>query len=219
MSSDLFADITPLSEITRYRIVPVVVVNDAARAEGLGQALVDGGLPVAEVTFRTPAAADSIRAMSGRDDLLVGAGTVISVTQVDAAHEAGAKFIVSPGLDADVVRRSQELGLAVLPGCVTPTDIIAALKLGLAAVKFFPAGNYGGAATIKALSAPFGGLSFVPTGGIGPKNLGDYLSQPCVPAVGGSWMVPAAAIDAGDFATITELSREAVAAASAIQKG
>lgn len=207
-----------LEDITRHRIVPVVVLNDAARADGLAQALVDGGLPVAEVTFRTPAAEDAIRAMAARGDVLVGAGTVITPDQVDRAQAAGARFIVSPGLDADVVRRAQELGLDVLPGCVTPSDIIAALKLGLQAVKFFPAGNYGGAKTIKALSAPFGGLQFVPTGGVSKDNLADYLSLPCIPAVGGSWMVPASLVDAGAFDQIVTLTTDAVAAASAIEK-
>lgn len=205
-----------LSEVTRHRLVPVVVIDEASRAEALGQALAAGGLPVAEVTFRTAAARDVIEVLSSRDDLLVGAGTVISTRQVDEAAAAGAQFIVSPGLDADVVRHAQRKGLAVLPGCVTPTEIMAALKLGLDTVKFFPAGSHGGAKAVKALSAPFGHVGFVPTGGVGPDNLADYFGLPCVPAVGGSWMVPTDLVDAGDVAGLTDLIRTAVAAAAAV---
>ncbi|MDA8439528.1 MAG: bifunctional 4-hydroxy-2-oxoglutarate aldolase/2-dehydro-3-deoxy-phosphogluconate aldolase [Propionibacterium sp.] len=207
-----------LSDITRHRIVPVVVCSDAGRADALGEALVRGGLPIAEVTFRTAAAADTIAALARRDDLLVGAGTVLSVEQVERAAEAGARFIVSPGLDADVVRRSQTLGLDVLPGCVTPSEIMAARRLGITTVKFFPAGSYGGAKTIAALAAPFGDVRFVPTGGVSLANLTDYLGQACIPAVGGSWMVPARSVDAGDVDTIARLCAEAAAAAAAIEK-
>ncbi len=207
-----------LSDITHHRIVPVVVCSDAARADALGEALVRGGLPIAEVTFRTAAAADAIATLSRRDDLLVGAGTVLSVEQVERAAEAGARFIVSPGLDGDVVRRSQALGLDVLPGCVTPSEIMAARRLGVTTVKFFPAGSYGGAKAITALSAPFGDVRFVPTGGVNLANLADYLGQACIPAVGGSWMVPATSVDAGDVDTIARLCAEAVAAAAAIDK-
>lgn len=205
-----------LSEISQYRIIPVVVLNDAARAEGLAQAMVDGGLPVAEVTFRTAAAEESIRIMAARGDMYVGAGTVTTAEQVDIAADAGATFIVSPGLSEAVVKRAQERGLPVVPGAVTPTEIMAALNLGLKTVKFFPAGNYGGAKTIKSLSAPFVGVEFIPTGGVSKDNLGDFLSLPCINAVGGSWMVPASAVDAGDFESIAQLCREAVAAAAAI---
>ncbi|HEX2857385.1 MAG TPA: bifunctional 4-hydroxy-2-oxoglutarate aldolase/2-dehydro-3-deoxy-phosphogluconate aldolase [Propionibacteriaceae bacterium] len=207
-----------LSHITRYRIVPVVVCSDAAQADALGEALVRGGLPIAEVTFRTAAAADTIRALARRDDLLVGAGTVVTTAQVDRAADAGARFIVSPGLDADVVRRAQERDLDVLPGCVTPSEIMAARKLGIDTVKFFPAGSYGGAKAIAALSAPFGDVQFIPTGGVSLANLADYLGQPCIPAVGGSWMVPAKAVDAGDTDTVAKLCAEAVAAAAQISK-
>lgn len=203
-------------EIFSRRIVPVVVLHDARDAEPLGRAMVAGGLPVAEVTFRTSAAADSIRAMRDVEGLLVGAGTVLDPAQVDQAVKAGARFIVSPGLRADVVRAAQDAGLPVLPGAVTPTEIMAALELGLDTVKFFPAGVYGGAAAIKALSAPFGGVQFVPTGGVSAANLSEYLSLPCVPAVGGSWMVPTDAIREGAFGTVTQLCADAVAAAAAV---
>ena len=172
-----------------------------------------GGLPVAEVTFRTAAAADSIRAMAARGDILVGAGTVLTAEQVDQAVAAGASFVVSPGLSRAVVERCGEHGVLALPGAVTATEIQAALELGLTAVKFFPAGTSGGPAAIKALAAPFGNVQFVPTGGVGPGNLADYLAIPAVAAVGGSWMVARERVKAGDFAGIQQLSADAVAAA------
>jgi 2-dehydro-3-deoxyphosphogluconate aldolase/(4S)-4-hydroxy-2-oxoglutarate aldolase len=200
------------------RIVPVVVLHDAKDAEPLGRALIAGGLPVAEVTFRTAAAVESIRAMSAIEGLIVGAGTVLTPAQVEQAVEAGASFIVSPGLRRDVVLAAQAAGIPVLPGAVTPSEIMAAQELGLDTVKFFPANVFGGAAAIKALSAPFGSMRFVPTGGVSVSNLSDYLSLGCVPAVGGSWMVPVAAIREGAFAHVSELCVAAVAAAAAIRK-
>ncbi len=200
-----------LSALGAARLVPVVVLDDAADADPLAAALVAGGLPVAEVTFRTAAAEDSIRAMSARGDILVGAGTVLTPAQVDLAVAAGASYIVSPGLSRAVVERCQEHGVLALPGAVTATEVQAALELGLTTVKFFPAGTSGGAPAIAALAAPFGGVRFVPTGGIGPKNLHEYLAIPAVAAVGGSWMVPRASVRAGDFAEITRLTVEAVA--------
>jgi 2-dehydro-3-deoxyphosphogluconate aldolase/(4S)-4-hydroxy-2-oxoglutarate aldolase len=205
-------------EMFSVRIVPVVVLNDAKDAEPLGRALMAGGLPVAEVTFRTAAAADSIRAMSAVDGLIVGAGTVLNPGQVAQAVDAGAQFIVSPGLRRDVVLAAQAAGIPVLPGAVTPSEIMAAQELGLDTVKFFPANVYGGAAAIKALSAPFGDMRFVPTGGVSVGNLSDYLSLRCVPAVGGSWMVPVDLISEGAFDRVSELCRDAVAAAAAVGK-
>lgn len=199
-----------LTALGAARLVPVVVLDDAADADALAGALVAGGLPVAEVTFRTAAAEDSIRAMADRGDILVGAGTVLTAEQVDRAVAAGASYVVSPGLSRAVVDRCREHGVLALPGAVTATEIQAALELGLSTVKFFPAGTSGGAPAIKALAAPFGGVSFVPTGGVGPKNLHDYLSIPAVAAVGGSWMVPRDRVKAGDFAGITELTAQAV---------
>jgi len=196
------------------RLVPVVVVDDAAHAEPLAAALVAGGLPVAEVTFRTAAAEDAIRAMASRGDMLVGAGTVLTVEQVDRAVAAGASYVVSPGLSRAVVERCREHAVLALPGAVTATEVQAALELGLTTVKFFPAGTSGGAAAIKALAAPFGGVTFVPTGGVGPKNLLEYLAIDAVLAVGGSWMVPRDVVAAGDFDRITALTAEAVALAS-----
>ncbi len=203
-------------EMFSVRIVPVVVLHDFHDAEPLGRALMAGGLPVAEVTFRTAAAAGSIRAMSSVEGLVVGAGTVLDPAQVQQAVDAGAQFIVSPGLRRDVVLAAQDAGVPVLPGAVTPSEIMAAQDLGLDTVKFFPANVYGGAAAIKALSAPFGGMRFVPTGGVSASNLADYLSLGCVPAVGGSWMVPVDAIREGAFSSVSELCRDAVAAAAAV---
>ena len=202
-----------LSSLRAARLVPVVVLDDAANAEGLAEALVAGGLPVAEVTFRTAAAADCIRAMSARGDMLVGAGTVLTPAQVDEAVAAGASYVVSPGLSRAVVERCQERGVLALPGAVTATEIQAALELGLTTVKFFPAGTSGGVPSIAALTGPFAGVSFVPTGGVGPGNLQDYLAIKAVAAVGGSWMVPPDRVAAGDFDGIRTLTADAVALA------
>jgi 2-dehydro-3-deoxyphosphogluconate aldolase/(4S)-4-hydroxy-2-oxoglutarate aldolase len=195
----------------RARLVPVVVLDDAADAGPLADALVAGGLPVAEVTFRTPAAGDAIRAMADRGDVLVGAGTVLTAGQVDQAVAAGASYVVSPGLSRAVVERCAEHGVLALPGAVTATEVQAALELGLTTVKFFPAGTSGGAPAIAALAAPFAGVRFIPTGGVGPANLADYLGTEAVVAVGGSWMVPRDRIRAGDFETVRRLTGEAVA--------
>ena len=204
-----------LNRIAQARLVPVVVLDDAAQADPLAEALVAGGLPVAEVTFRTSAAPAAIESMAGRGDILVGAGTVLTPAQVDAAVDAGAAYIVSPGFSPEVVARCQERGVLPLPGAVTATEIQAALAAGLEAVKFFPAETSGGAKAIKALSAPFAGVKFVPTGGINTANLAEYTALPSVLAIGGSWMVPRSAVNDGDFDTITTLTREAVALATA----
>ena len=204
-----------LDSLRAARLVPVVVLDDAKDADPLAAALVAGGLPVAEVTFRTAAAQDSIRAMAHRGDIVLGAGTVLTPEQVDQAVAAGASYVVSPGLSRAVVERCREHGVLALPGAVTATEIQAALELGLTTVKFFPAGTSGGAPAISALAAPFGGVSFVPTGGIGPKNVHEYLAIPAVAAVGGSWMVPRDRVKAGDFDGIRTLTAEAVALAGA----
>ena len=161
-----------LERLSAHRLVPVVVIDDASHADALAQALVDGGLPVAEVTFRTAAAADAIRAIAARGDVLVGAGTVLTPAQVDEAVAAGASYVVSPGTSRAVVERCQEHGILALPGAVTATEVQAALELGLTTVKFFPAGTSGGAKAVAALAAPFGDVGFVPTGGIGPEQPG-----------------------------------------------
>lgn len=199
------------SQLCAARLVPVVVIDDADTAPALADALVAGGLPTAEVTFRTSAAPDAIRALADRDDLIVGAGTVLTADQVDTAVKAGAQYVVSPGLSRAVVERCQEHGVLALPGAVTATEVQQALELGLNAVKFFPAGTSGGAPAIKALSAPFTDLEFVPTGGIGPKNLHEYLAVPAVKAVGGSWMVPRDLVKEQNTAGVTDLVAQAVA--------
>jgi len=203
-----------LDRLAAYRLVPVVVLDDAADAVPLGDALTAGGLPVAEVTFRTAAAADAIRALTDRGDVLVGAGTVLTPAQVDAAVAAGARFVVSPGTSRAVVERCAEHGVPALPGVATATEVMAALELGMTTLKFFPAGTSGGARAVAALAAPFGGVRFVPTGGVTAANLADYLALPSVCAVGGSWMVPRDRIRARDVDTVRDLTREAVALAA-----
>jgi len=191
-------------------VVPVVVLDSAESAVPTARALLEGGIDVMEITFRTAAAADSIRAVAEScPDMLVGAGTVVSVEQCRQAAECGAKFIVSPGYDAEIVSWCLENGLAVTPGCVTPTEIMAAMKQGLKVLKFFPAGVYGGLKAMKAVSAPFGSVRFIPTGGVNAENLKEYVSAPFVHAVGGSWLCTKADINAGNFERITELCREA----------
>lgn len=194
----------------RTGIVPVVVLDDAKDAVPTANALLAGGVSVMEITFRTAAAADSIKAVSeGCPDMLVGAGTVITLDQCKQALECGAKFIVSPGFDPEVVAWCVERNVPITPGCVTPTEIMAAMKLGLNVVKFFPAGVYGGLKAMKSLSAPFGGVKFIPTGGVDAKNLKEYLEAPFVHAVGGSWLCPKKEIAAGKFDAVTALCREA----------
>lgn len=207
-----------LMALAAARLVPVVVLDDAADADALAGALVAGGLPVAEVTFRTDAAPEAIRVMSDRGDILVGAGTVLSPDQVDVAVAAGARFVVSPGLSRAVVERCGEHGVLALPGVATATEIQAALELGLSMVKYFPAETAGGAPAIAALAAPFRDVRFVPTGGIGPKNLHEYLAIPAVAAIGGSWMVPRDHIRNGRFDDIRRLAAEAVAQAGEVTR-
>src|SRR5690625_3399776 len=198
------------TQLCATRLVPVVVIDNADDAPALGEAVVAGGLPTAAITFRTAAAPQAIAALAQRGALIVGAGTVLTAEQVDLAVDAGAQYVVSPGLSRAVVERCQARGVLALPGAVTATEIQAALELGLKAVKFFPAATSGGAAAIKALSAPFPALSFVPTGGISAHNLADYLTVPAVKAIGGSWMVPRKLIQQQDTVEITRLVREAV---------
>ncbi|PFG33814.1 bifunctional 4-hydroxy-2-oxoglutarate aldolase/2-dehydro-3-deoxy-phosphogluconate aldolase [Sanguibacter antarcticus] len=198
------------------RIVPVVVIDNPEHAVPLGRALLEGGLAIIEVTYRTAGAQAALTALKELPELIVGAGTVVRPDQVDSAAAAGAQFLVSPGLNVDVVRRAQAAGLPILPGVATPSDIMTALSLGLGTVKFFPAATLGGPSAIKAMSAPFPGLRFVPTGGISAATVGDYLTIPAVMAAGGSWMVDRALIEAEDWAEITRRTAEAVALAAQI---
>ena len=199
-----------LSRLAAAGVVPVVVLDKAEDAVPTARAMVAGGIDVMEITFRTAAAADSIRAVAAEvPEMLVGAGTVLNLEQCKLAVECGAKFIVSPGYDEETVAWCVENGVAVTPGCVTPTEIMAALRHGLKVVKFFPANVYGGLNAIKALAGPFVGLKFIPTGGVNQQNLGEFVSNPSIHAVGGSWVCPKADIAAHNFDKITQLCAEA----------
>ena len=192
-------------------IVPVVKLDSPTDAVPLAKALIDGHIPCAEITFRTGAAEESIRAITQElPDMLVGAGTVTTLDQLDRAADAGASFIVSPGFNHKIVQACIDRDIPICPGCITPSEMEQALELGLKTVKFFPAEPMGGLATIKALSGPYGDLNFMPTGGISSKNIGEYLAFPKIIACGGSWMVDPNMITSGDFENITRISREAV---------
>lgn len=200
-----------VKQLSLIGIVPVIKIDDAKDAAPLAKALIDGGLPCAEVTFRTAAAKDAIAVISREfPEMLVGAGTVLTKEQVDDAIEAGAKFIVSPGFNPTIVKYCQEKGCPIVPGINNPSGVEAALELGLDCVKFFPAEQAGGLEMIKAMSAPYGNVKFMPTGGINPKNVNDYLAFSKILCCGGSWMVKPDMIAAGDFEGITALVREAV---------
>ena len=199
-----------LDRLRRVGVVPVVVLDRAEDAVPAAKALLAGGVDAMEITFRTAAAADAIRLVAAAcPQMLVGAGTVLRVEQAQEAVRLGAKFIVSPGLDEETVRWCVENGVAVVPGCVTPTEIMAALRLGLQVIKFFPAGVYGGLSAMKALAAPFTGVKFLPTGGVSAANLADYAAAPFIHAIGGSWLCTKADIAAGKFDHITDLCKEA----------
>ena len=196
------------------KVVPVVVLNDVKDAAPLAKALVEGGLPCAEVTFRTDAAAESIRIMTeAYPDMLVGAGTVLTTEQVDRAVAAGAKFIVSPGFDPEIVDYCIGKNVPVFPGCISPSEVAQAVKRGLKIVKFFPAEQAGGLAMIKAMAAPYNMLRFMPTGGINTKNLKEYLACDKILCCGGSWMVKGDMVEAGEFDKIQKLTKEARALA------
>lgn len=200
-----------LEEISKIGIVPVIALDDAKDAEPLAKALVEGGIPCAEVTFRTACAAEVIKIMSSKyPELLVGAGTVLTTEQVDRAVEAGAKFIVSPGLNPKVVKYCVDKGIPVTPGTANPSDVEQAIELGLEVVKFFPAEQAGGLAMIKAMSAPYVNMKFMPTGGINAANLTSYLDFNKIIACGGSWMVKKDMVAAGDFEGIKKLTKQAV---------
>jgi 2-dehydro-3-deoxyphosphogluconate aldolase/(4S)-4-hydroxy-2-oxoglutarate aldolase len=201
-----------------WRLVPVAVLESAAVVPQLAEALTGGGLPCVEVTLRTPGALSAIRAFSEHTDLFVGAGSVRTVQQVDQAVDAGARFIVSPGMSDGVIDRCRDAGLPVLPGVATATEIMRALDAGLDLVKFFPAGLLGGPAGVRSLAAPFPAMRFVPTGGIGPLELADYLRVPAVLAVGGSWMVAPDLVEAGRFDEVERLTRAAVTAAAEVHQ-
>lgn len=210
---------TVIEKISAFGIIPVVVLEDAKDAAPLAKALVEGGLPCAEVTFRTDTAEESIKIMTSEyPDMFVGAGTVLTIEQVDRAVAAGAKFIVSPGFDPEIVDYCLSKEISVFPGCITPSEVAQAVKRGLKVVKFFPAEQFGGVAAIKAIAAPYVGVKFMPTGGINAKNLESYLSCDKIVACGGSWMVKGDLIKEGKFNEIKAMTEEAVKLAAEIRK-
>jgi 2-dehydro-3-deoxyphosphogluconate aldolase/(4S)-4-hydroxy-2-oxoglutarate aldolase len=200
-----------IDAITAIGIVPVVVIDDPDRAVDLAHALLHGGIGCAEFTLRTPGAIEAIRAAATVPGFITGAGTVLTVAHAEAAVDAGASFVVSPGFDQHVSRRVTDLGAAMVPGIATPTELQQAIAEGFTHVKVFPAGILGGPLYLDALSGPFPGIRFLPSGGVGPDTLADYLSRPHVFAGSGSWMAPREAIDTGDFALVRQRSLSAAA--------
>lgn len=201
---------TGLERVKNCGVIPVVVIDDAADAVNIANALLAGGIDVMEITFRTDAAAESIRLVAENcPNMFVGAGTVLNLEQCKHAVEMGAKFIVSPGFNEEVVAWCIENDITVLPGCVTPTEITKAINMGLRVLKFFPANVYGGLKAMKSLSGPFNQISFMPTGGVSVDNLREYIDAPFIYAVGGSWLCPKADVASGNFEHITELCKEA----------
>lgn len=208
----MLSDMLSIEEISACGIIPVVVLNDADVAVPTARALLRGGIDVMEITFRTAAAQASIARVTAEvPEMKVGAGTVVTVQQARDAIAAGAKFLVSPGSDANIIREAAALNTPIVPGVVTPSEIMLGLKLGVKVFKFFPAESYGGLKTIKALSGPFPQIKFIPTGGINQENAGEYFKNPKIQAVGGSWMVSAKMIEAGEFDAIAEKSAAATA--------
>ena len=208
-----------LEKVEQMGVVPVVAIENVADAPKLGKALTAGGLPCAEITFRTAAAAEAIHLMTAEcPDVLVGAGTVLSVDQAEIAVANGAKFIVTPGFDAAVVDWCITNEVPITPGVMTPTEINLALNKGLRVLKFFPAEAAGGLKVLKAIGGPYGDVKFIPTGGISPNNLSAYLSLPSVLACGGSWLVKKTLISSGEFETIEQLAKEATAIVSEVRK-
>ena len=200
-----------MQQVAEKKVVPVVVLNRVEDAKPLGEALCAGGLPVAEVTFRTEAAEESIRVMKKEfPEMLVGAGTIVNVEQAKRALDAGSTFLVSPGFSAKVTEFAIDNNVPIFPGCCTPTEIMMAMDYGLKVVKFFPAKQFGGLDTIKALAAPFPSMKFMQTGGISAANILDFLAFDKIIACGGSWMVNGALVKEGNFAEITRLTKEAV---------
>lgn len=201
-----------LEVLSSHKVIPVVVLKDSKDALPLAKALIDGGLPVAEVTFRTDAALESIKLIAEKyPEVILGAGSVSSVDQVKSAIAAGAKYIVCGGFSRKVVEYCIENNIPIVPGTCTPSEVMEAQECGLDVVKFFPAENFGGIKTIKAISGPFPKMKFVPTGGISLSNIKDYLSSDKILACGGSWMVKDSLVEAGEFDKIRELVAETVA--------
>lgn len=198
----------------RLRVVPVVSLPSAELAEPLGDALVEAGLPCVEITFRTEAAEKAIRLLARRSDLFVAAGTVLHRDQAQRALDAGARCLLSPGTDPTLIQWCLANHADIIPGVATPTDILLAMRMGLSTLKFFPAETMGGPAALKAIAGPFAGLRFIPTGGISPRNLADYLALSNVLACGGSWMVSQRMLEHRDFAAVCDAAKQAVSLAS-----
>ena len=197
---------TVMERLANSIVVPVVVLEKVDDAVPTARAMAAGGVDTMEITFRTACAPEAIRAVAENcPEVLVGAGTIVNLEQCKLAVEMGAKFIVSPGFDEEVVRWCVDNGIAVCPGCVTPTEIMAAMKRGLGLVKFFPANVYGGLKALKNLAAPFGTMKFLPTGGVNNDNIKEFIDTPFIHAVGGSWVCPKAEIAAGNWEKITAL--------------
>lgn len=201
---------TVIESLSVARIVPVIVIDDAAQAADLAAALAEGGISAVEITLRTPAGLDAMAAMAAHAGLTVGGGTVLTAAQVDACAGAGARFIVSPGIDDEVIARGLELGLGVLPGVATATEVQRGLRHGLSELKLFPADRLGGLGMIGSLSGPFPDVRFMPSGGVSAANAVEYLAHPSVFAISGSWMATRAAISAGDFDGIRAASAAAM---------
>lgn len=199
-----------IHKFRRLKIIPVVTINKTSEAEPLAEALISGGLPCAEITLRTDSGLDAIKLLSKNSSLLLGAGTVLTVDQVSAARDAGARFIVSPGFNPKVVQHCQKINIPIFPGISNPTDIEMALEAGLTNLKFFPAEAYGGVKTLKALSAPYHMVNFIPTGGITEENINQYVNLDGVIACGGSWMVKTEWLKEGQFDKVLETVKNAV---------
>jgi 2-dehydro-3-deoxyphosphogluconate aldolase/(4S)-4-hydroxy-2-oxoglutarate aldolase len=204
-----------MERIAQLRIVPVIAIGDASKAAGLAQALINAGLPIAEVTLRTPSSLDSLREIASRNEILTGAGSLKNERDLQSAVSAGARFAVSAGFSPAIAREAAQLKVPYFPGVSTPTEILQAIEAGLPTLKFFPAETLGGIAALKAISAPFPELKFMPTGGINLDNMKNYLAFSPVIAVGGSWMVAQKLIDSGDYSEIEKLTTEAVKAVNA----
>lgn len=211
--------ISPQSVFNASPVVPVMVIENVEDAVPMGQALLDGGISVFEVTLRTECALDAIRALADAfPQAIIGAGTILNTAQYDAAVEAGAQFIISPGFSTTLLEYAQQNSVALIPGVATPSEMMTALEFGYTHLKFFPAEANGGAKALAAMSAPLPQVTICPTGGIGVHNLDQYINLPTVATVGGSWMLPKAALDNKDWATVTQLSKEACALVAELKK-
>jgi len=201
-----------MNRIEELKIVPVIAISDSSKADGLATALVNAGLPIAEVTLRTPSSLESLKAIASHKEILTGAGSLKNVKDLESAMKAGAQFAVSAGFSPEIAEEAVKVGIPYFPGVATPTEILQAINAGVTTLKFFPAETLGGVSALKAMSAPFPGIRFMPTGGINLANMNGYLEFSAVVAIGGSWMVPQKLIDAGEFAEIERLTIEALGA-------